>query len=69
MRSAGEAVPVAAETPVALFKAEQIYLDQKKLVPLLNLPRAYAIGPRVRDVHSRANGTPDLADASLEDSR
>jgi peptide/nickel transport system substrate-binding protein len=69
IRSAGEVGSVVAETPVALFKAEQTYLDQKKLVPLLNLPLAYAIAPRVRDVHLRADGTPDLADASLEDSR
>ena len=69
IRSAGEAGPVVAETPVALFKAEQSYLDQKKLVPLLNLPLAYATGRRVRDVRLRANGTPDLADASLEDIR
>jgi hypothetical protein len=69
IRSAGETGTVVAETPVALFKAEQTYLDQKKLIPLLNLPLAYATGPRVRDLHLRADGTPDLADASLEDIR
>ncbi len=69
MRSAGVAIPVVAETPAALFKVEQAYLNEKKLVPLLNLPLAYAAGPRVRDLHLRADGTPDLADASLEDTR
>jgi peptide/nickel transport system substrate-binding protein len=69
MRSAGETVPVTETTPMALFKVEQTYLDQKKLIPLLDLPLAYANGPRVRDLHLRANGTPDLADASLEDAR
>jgi hypothetical protein len=56
-------------TPMALFKVEQTYLDEKKLIPLLDLPLAYASGPRVRDLHLRANGTADLADASLEDPR
>ena len=56
-------------TPMALFKVEQTYLDQKKLIPLLDLPLAYANGPRVRDLHLRADGTPDLADASMEDTR
>ena len=54
---------------MALFKVEQAYLDEKKLIPLLDLPLAYANGPRVRDLHLRADGTPDLADASLEDTR
>ncbi len=69
IRSAGEATPASAETPAALFKAEQVFLDEKKLVPLLVLPLACASGPRVRDLHLRADGTPDLADASLEDTR
>ncbi|MGC1424610.1 MAG: ABC transporter substrate-binding protein, partial [Terracidiphilus sp.] len=69
MRDAGAATPVEAATPAALFKVEQTYLDEKKLIPLLDLPRAFAIGARVRDLRLRADGTPDLADASLEDAR
>lgn len=69
MRTAGEPNPVTDATPMALFKIEQTYLDEKKLIPLLDLPLAYANGPRVRDLHLRADGTPDLADASLEDTR
>lgn len=69
IRNAGEATPVTAETPGALFKAEQTFLDEKKVIPLLDLPRAYASGPRVRDLHLRTDGAPDLADASLEDAR
>jgi peptide/nickel transport system substrate-binding protein len=69
IRSAGESTPVAAETPAALFKAEQMFLDEKKLIPLLDLPQASASGPRVRDLHLRADGTPNLADVSLEDAR
>ena len=69
MRSAGEPNPVTETAPMAIFKLEQTYLDEKKLIPLLDLPRAYAKGPRVRDLHLRSDGTPDLADASLEDTR
>ena len=69
LRSAGEDAAVQVDSPTALYKAERIALDEKRLIPLLDLPKAYAIGPRVRDLHLRADGTPDLADASLEDAR
>jgi len=67
LRSAGEAVSIADRSPLALYRAEREFLDRKTLVPLLDLPRAYASGPRVRDLALRADGTPDLASASLED--
>jgi peptide/nickel transport system substrate-binding protein len=66
MRSAGEHTPVVASTPVALFNAEQTYLNEKTLIPLLDLPAAYASGPRIRDLHLRADGSPNLVDAALE---
>jgi peptide/nickel transport system substrate-binding protein len=69
MRSAGEASPATGAMPMDLFKVEQTYLGENKLIPLLELPLAYAKGPRVRDLHLRMDGTPDLADASLEDTR
>jgi peptide/nickel transport system substrate-binding protein len=69
VRSAGEATSVAAETPAALFKAEQAFLAEKKLIPLLDIPKAYASGPRVRDLHLRLDGALDLADVSLEDAQ
>ncbi len=47
--------------------AEQTILDDKTIVPLLVLPEAYASRTAVRDLRLRADGTPDLADASLED--
>ncbi len=67
LHAAGETVAVSEQSPPALFEVEHTYLDRKTLVPLLNLPRAYAIGSRVRDLELRADGTPDLASASLED--
>jgi ABC-type transport system substrate-binding protein len=66
LRSAGENVTVAGQNPTELYRAEHDVLDLKTLIPLLDLPRAWAIGSRVRDVRLRADGTPDLADASLE---
>jgi MarR-like DNA-binding transcriptional regulator SgrR of sgrS sRNA len=67
MRSAGQTTPVAGQEPAALYKTEREILDRHTLIPLLALPRAYATGPRVRDLSLRADGTPDLAAASLED--
>ncbi len=60
---------IADRRPRRSYDAERTVLDEKKLIPLLDLPRAYANGPRVRDLHLRADGTPDLAAASLEDTR
>jgi peptide/nickel transport system substrate-binding protein len=66
---AGEIAPVMEQTPAALYKREQSILDSRRIIPLLDLPLACASGARVRDLHLRNDGTPDLADASLEDAR
>ncbi len=66
-RIAGENQPATGQTPSALFKSERDFLDRYTLIPLLDLPQAYAIGARVRDFKLRADGTPDLAGTSLED--
>ena len=65
----GKVGSITEQTDAALFKREQTILDDKRIVPLLCLPEAFASGPRVRDLHLRADGTADLADASLEDTR
>jgi MarR-like DNA-binding transcriptional regulator SgrR of sgrS sRNA len=69
IRMVGGTVAEPEQTPAGLFKAEHDFLEQKTLIPLLDLPRAYAIGGRVRDLKLRADGTPDLAGASLEDAQ
>ena len=69
MRSVGATTTEPEQTPAALFKAEQNFLELHTLIPLLDLPRAYAVGGRVRDLKLRADGTLDLADASLEDAQ
>jgi MarR-like DNA-binding transcriptional regulator SgrR of sgrS sRNA len=66
LRAAGESVAVPDTTPTALYRAERDFLDRNTLVPLLFLPRAYSIGPRIRDLQLTASGTPDLASVSLE---
>jgi peptide/nickel transport system substrate-binding protein len=66
MRSTGNMNATTGTTPQELLKIEQTVLDEKRVVPLLDLPRAYAKGARVRDLRLRADGLPDLADASLE---
>jgi peptide/nickel transport system substrate-binding protein len=67
LRSCGETQLGTDSNPSALYKAERTFLDQHTLVPLVNLPHAFAAGDRVRDFHLNADGTPDLADTSLED--
>ncbi len=69
LRTVGQTAPPIEQTPTALFDAEHEVLDRKTIVPLLYLPRAYAVGPRVRDFRLSPDGTPALADASLEDAR
>jgi peptide/nickel transport system substrate-binding protein len=69
LRSAGENVSVAGQNPRALYRAEHDFLELRTIIPLLDLPRAWAVGGSVRDLRLRANGTPDLADASLEDTQ
>lgn len=66
-RAAGQPIPVTDASPAALYKAEREFLQRKTLIPLLYLPRAYAASGRVRDLRLDAAGTPDLANASLED--
>jgi len=65
LRAQDHPAPIDAD-PTAEYKAEREFLDRRTLVPLLYLPRAYALSPRVRDLQLRSDGSPDLADASLE---
>jgi len=67
VRAAGLAIPVVGQTPVGLYKFEREVLDARMIIPLLYLPRAYAVGGRVRDLRLGPDGAPELAGASLED--
>jgi MarR-like DNA-binding transcriptional regulator SgrR of sgrS sRNA len=67
LRGAGIQTPVLDLTPAGLFRVESDFLETHTLIPLLYLPRAYAIGDRLRDLRLGADGAPLLAGASLED--
>lgn len=67
LRAAGENVPVVARDSVSLYRAERDVLDLHTIVPLLDLPRAWAVGSRVRNLRLSADGTPALASAAVED--
>lgn len=67
LRSAGEPLASADANPVALYKAEHTFLDRHTLIPLVDLPHAYALGTHVRELSLTADGMPDLANASLGD--
>jgi len=68
LRADGQPIPVSDDRLAGLYQAEREFLDLHTLVPLLDLPRAWAVSGRVRDLTLRTDGSPDLADASLEDS-
>jgi len=68
LRAAGMPAPGIDGTPDALYQAERDALERHTLVPLLDLPRSFAISERVRDLRLEEDGTPDIADASLQDS-
>ncbi len=69
LRSVGQpAVPVDP-SPASLYKAEHDFVDRHTLIPLVDLPRAYAMGVRIRDLAPDAHGLPDLAGASLGDAQ
>jgi ABC-type transport system substrate-binding protein len=69
LRSVGQpAVPVDS-SPASLYKAEHDFVDRHTLIPLIDLPRAYAMGARIRDLAPDAHGLPDLAGASLGDAQ
>jgi peptide/nickel transport system substrate-binding protein len=67
LRAAGLAIPVSDSTPEGLYKTERQVLDTHTLIPLLYLPRAYAVSGRVRDLRLSLDGTPQFANVSLSD--
>jgi len=66
LRGVGVASPVLEDTPAGLFKVEREFLDTHTLIPLLYLPRAWAVGGRVRGLRLSRDGVPLLDGASLE---
>ncbi len=64
---AGLNPPPPGQGDMALFQSESEILGRYTLIPLLYLPRAFAVSGRVRDLRLNPDGSPDLADASLLD--
>lgn len=67
LRGIGVQSPVLEDQPAGLYRVEYEFLDAHTLIPLLYLPRAYAVGGRVRDLRLASDGTPLLANVALED--
>jgi peptide/nickel transport system substrate-binding protein len=55
--------------PSALYAAERTFLQSHTVVPLLYLPRAYGVNARVHNLVLGHDGTPLVANVSLEDAR
>jgi hypothetical protein len=55
--------------PATLYREEVAFLQTHQVVPLLYLPRAYGVGPRVRGLRLSVDGVPLLDEVSLEDAR
>lgn len=66
---AGQLAPVSEQSAADLYKRERSILENYRIIPLLDLPPGYGSGARVRDLRLRADGSVDLASASLEDAR
>jgi peptide/nickel transport system substrate-binding protein len=65
--SSGAPSAVTAHDPQSLYQFERDLLNQHTIIPLLDLPRACAVGGRVRSLALRADGTADLANAWVEE--
>ena len=55
--------------PASLYQMERSFLQSYTAVPLLYLPRVYGLSGRVRNLSLAADGSLQLADASLEDAK
>jgi len=62
----GQKIPEEADNPDALYQAERDFLKTYQAIPLLYLPRALAFSERVRDLRLTGDGTPMVADVSID---
>jgi ABC-type transport system substrate-binding protein len=65
----GAAARDEGSDPAILYRAERSFLQSHTVVPLLYLPRAYGVSDRVQDLVLAPDGTPLLANVSLEDAK
>lgn len=69
LASFGQNGSVSGTEPAALWRGEQAALGNSTVIPLLWLPRGWAVGERVRDLQLAPDGLPRFSDASLETAR
>ena len=62
----GQKIPEETGNPDVLYQAERDFLKTYQAIPLLYLPRALAFSERVRDLRLTADGTPMIADVSID---
>jgi peptide/nickel transport system substrate-binding protein len=62
----GQNSTVSGTDAASLWQQERGVLENETVVPLLWMPRAWALGERVRDLRLLSDGEPDLSDASQE---
>jgi hypothetical protein len=67
LRALGSSAAVNETAPVGVYRAENEFLQKRTVIPLLYLPRSWALGSRVRGMRLGVDGLPQLANASLED--
>ncbi|MGA7315922.1 MAG: ABC transporter substrate-binding protein [Silvibacterium sp.] len=67
LETSGQRVTLNGTDAASLYRAEKDFLGTYTVVPLLWMPRAYAVGERVRDLRLAADGSPLISDAALED--
>lgn len=65
LRRLGLSAPAMTKDLAGTYKEERDFLDQHAVIPLLYLPRAWAISGRLRDLQLTGEGLPDLANVSL----
>ena len=65
----GQTLTDESADPVVIYRQEAAFTQTHQVVPLLYLPRSYAVGGRVHGLRLSPDGTPLFADVSLEDAK
>jgi hypothetical protein len=66
LRAFGKDADDGSGAPASLYRVERGFLDGHTVVPLLWLPCAYAVNPRVRGLRLTPDGALLLSDVSLK---
>jgi peptide/nickel transport system substrate-binding protein len=65
----GHAAAVNSGDAAELYRTERDFLGQSTVVPLLYLPKAYAVGERVRELRLGVDGIPLIGAAAIESAK